>query len=152
ADALHLGLAAQFALGANLAGYARDFAGERVELIDHRIDGVFELQNLAAHIHRDLAGETAVGHSGCDFGDVADLSGEVAGHGVDRLRDALPVAADALDDGLAAELALGADFAGHTGDFGGEGAELIDHRIDGVLELQDFAEHIHGDFAGEIAA
>ena len=41
--------------------------------------------------------------------------------------------------GLAAELALGADLAGDAGDFGGEGAQLIDHRVDGVLELQDLA-------------
>src|SRR6202451_1260815 len=39
----------------------------------------------------------------------------------------------------AAEQALGADFAGDAGDFRGEAVELIDHRVDGVLELQNFA-------------
>src|SRR5690606_40759806 len=33
------------------------------------------------------------------------------------------------------EFALGADFAGHAGDLVGEGGELVDHRVDGVLQL-----------------
>ena len=49
------------------------------------------------------------------------------------------VPADALDLGLAAELAFGADLAGDAGHFGGEGVELVDHRVDGVLQLQDLA-------------
>src|SRR5579863_3787223 len=45
----------QFAFGAHLAGHARHFAGEGVELIDHGVDGVFQLQNLALDIDRNLA-------------------------------------------------------------------------------------------------
>ena len=41
--------------------------------------------------------------------------------------------------GLAAELAFGADLAGHARDLGGEGAELVHHRVDGVLQLGDLA-------------
>src|SRR5438874_185399 len=37
-----------------------------------------------------------------------------------------------------------------SGHLGGEGAELIHHRIDGVLQLEDFALHIDGDFLGEV--
>ena len=48
-------------------------------------------------------------------------------------------AADALDLGLAAELAFGADLLRDARDLGGERAELIDHRVDGVLELEDLA-------------
>ena len=44
-----------------------------------------------------------------------------------------------FDLGLTAELAVGADLAGHAGHFRGEGVELIDHRVDGVLELEDLA-------------
>ena len=51
----------------------------------------------------------------------------------------LPGAGDALHLGLAAELAFGADLAGHAGHFGGERAELVDHRVDGVLQLEDLA-------------
>ena len=39
---------------------------------------------------------------------------------------------------LTAEFSFGADFAGHTRDFRGKQAELIDHRIDGVFEFQEF--------------
>ena len=49
-----------------------------VELIDHGVDGVLQLQDLAAHVDRDLLGEVAVGDGGGDFGDVADLAGQVA--------------------------------------------------------------------------
>src|SRR5262249_58886823 len=38
-NAGHHRLAAELAVGADLAGYARDFRGERVELIDHRVNG-----------------------------------------------------------------------------------------------------------------
>ena len=37
-DALDLGLAAELALGADLARDARDLVGERDELVDHRVD------------------------------------------------------------------------------------------------------------------
>ncbi len=150
-DAGDVGLAAELAFGADFAGDAGDFTGEGVELIDHRINGVFELENFALHIDGNLAGKVAACDGGGDFGDVADLGGEVAGHGVDRVGEILPGSGDAGDDGLAAELAVGADFAGHAGDFGGEGAQLVDHRIDGFLELKNFAADIDGNLAGKVA-
>ena len=66
-------------------------------------------------------------------------AGQVAGHGVDGVGQVLPGAGDALDLGLAAELALGADFAGHAGHLRGEGAELIHHRIDGLGGAEELA-------------
>jgi hypothetical protein len=62
--ALHLGLPAELALGADLAGHAGHLAGEGVELVDHRVDGVLELEDLALHVDRDLLREVAVGHRG----------------------------------------------------------------------------------------
>ena len=150
-DALHLGLAAELALGADLAGDARDLGGEGPELIDHRVDGVLQLEDLAAHVDRDLLGEVAVGDGGRDVGDVADLGGQVAGHEVDAVGQVLPGAGDAAHLGLAAELALGADLARDAGDLGREGAELVDHRVDRVLELQDLALDVDGDLLGEVA-
>src|SRR3979409_787833 len=46
--------AAALSLGADLARDAADLAGEAVQLIDHRVDGVLELQDLAAHVDGDL--------------------------------------------------------------------------------------------------
>ena len=51
--------------------------------------------------------------------------------------------------GLSAELAFRPHFAGHACHFGGERAELIDHRVDGVFQLEDFALHIDGDLLGK---
>src|SRR5690606_23661671 len=44
-----------------------------------------------------------------------------------------------------------ADFAGHAGDFRGEAVELVHHRVDGVLQLQDLALDVHRDLAREVA-
>ena len=49
------------------------------------------------------------------------------------------VAGDAGHLRLAAEPALGADFAGDAGHLRGEGVQLVDHRVDGLLQLQDLA-------------
>src|SRR5207248_8609186 len=53
----HLRLAAELAFGADFARHARDFTGERVELIDHRVDGALQLEHLALHIDRNLRSE-----------------------------------------------------------------------------------------------
>ena len=34
----------------------------------------------------------------------------------------------------------------------GEGVELVHHGVDGVLQLEDFALHVHGDLARQVAA
>src|SRR5579872_3613896 len=151
-DALDLGLSAELALGADLAGHAGDLVGERGELVDHRVDGVLELEDLALRIDGDLLSEFAAGHGGSDLGDVAHLPREVRTHQVDVLGQVAPGAGDALDLGLSAELALGADLARHAGDLVGEGPQLVDHRVDGVLELADLTLGVGGDLLGEVAA
>ena len=78
-------------------------------------------------------------------GDVADLVGQVAAHRVDRVGQVLPRAGDAGHDRLAAELAVGADLARDARDFRGERAQLVDHRVDGFLELQDLAADVDRD-------
>src|SRR6185437_704926 len=145
--ARHHGLAAQPALGADLARHARHLGGERAQLIDHGIDGLLQLQDLAAYVDRDLARQVAAGDGGGDLGDVAHLAGEITGHRVDVVRQVLPGAGHARHDGLATELALGADLARHARHFRGKTIELVDHRIDGVLELEDLALHVDGDLA-----
>ena len=147
----HLRLAAQLAFGADFARHARDFGGEGVELVHHDVDRVLEFENFAFDVGGDFLGQVAFGDGGGDFGDVADLRRQVAGHDVDGVGQVFPRSRDAGHDGLAAQLAFGADFARHARDFGGEGAELIDHRVDGLLELENFAAHIDGDFLGKVA-
>src|SRR5205807_2122142 len=102
-------LAAQLAVGADFAGDARDLGGERAQLVHHRIDRVFQLQDFALDIDGDLAGEVAVGHGLGDVGNVAHLAGQVTGHEIHAVGEVLPGAGHAADVRLAAELALGAD-------------------------------------------
>ena len=61
------------------------------------------------------------------------------GEAVDVVGQVLPRAVDALDVGLPAELSFGADLLRDARDLGGEGVERVDHRVDGVLQLEDLA-------------
>ena len=108
-DACHLGLAAELALGTDLARDACDLVGERGELVDHRVDRVLQLEDLALGVDRDLLAEVAVGNRGGHLRDVAHLIREVCGHDVDVLGQTPPGAGDACHLGLTAELALGTD-------------------------------------------
>src|SRR5207249_1378290 len=117
-----------------------------------RVDRVFQLEDFALDVDGDLARQIAVGDGGGDLGDVAHLGGEVVGHRVDVISEIFPGAGHAGDVGLAAEPALGADLARNARDLGGEGVELIDHRVDRVFQLQDFALDIDGDLARQVAA
>ena len=146
-DARHFGLAAELAFGADLARDARDLGGEGVQLIDHRVDGVLQLEDLALDVDGDLARQVAVGDRGRDVGDVAHLAGQVRRHRVDVVGEVLPRAGDAGHRGLAAELAFGADLARDARHFRGEAVQLIDHRVDGVLQLEDLALDVDGDLA-----
>src|SRR6202044_754289 len=139
------------AFGADFAGDARHFAGEAVELVHHGVERFLQLKDFAAHVDRDLAGQVAAGDGGGDFGDIADLSGQIRGHRIDRVGQVLPGTADAGHVGLAAELAFGADLAGDARHLSGEGVELVHHGIKRVFELQNLAAHVDGDLAAQIA-
>jgi hypothetical protein len=152
ADSGHLGLPAQLAFGADLARYARHFTRKAVQLVDHRVDRVFQLEDLAADVHGDLARQVTAGDGGRHLGDVADLGRQVAGHGIDRVGEVFPGAGHPGYDRLAAQLAFRAHFASDARDFGRERAQLVDHRIDGFLELENLAPDVHRDLAGEVAA
>src|SRR5207302_6891407 len=76
-DAFHLRLAAQLAFGAYLAGDAGHFGGEGVELIDHGVDRVLQLQHLASGIDGDFARQIPPRDGGGDFGNIAYLRGQV---------------------------------------------------------------------------
>ncbi len=81
----------------------------------------------------------AVGDGNRDFGDIAHLRRQIRRHGVHAFGQVLPYSGDFAHLGLAAELAVGADFARHARDFRGENAELLDHRVDDVRGTQELA-------------
>ena len=86
ANAGHIRLPAEFAFRADFLRHAGDFRSEAAELVDHRVDRVLQLENFAARIDRDLAGQVASGNGRRHLRDVADLRGQVAGHEVDASR------------------------------------------------------------------
>ena len=151
-DATHVRLTAQSSFRADLPRHARHLAGEGVELVDHRVDGVLDLQNLAADIDGDLLAQVTVGDRRRDLRYVTKLNGEVAGHGIDGIREVLPGAGDAWHLCLSAQLSIRPDFPRHACHFGCKRIELIDHRVDGVLQLENFALHVNRDLPGQVTA
>ena len=152
ANSADLGLAAELSLGADFAGDAGHFGSEGIELIDHRVDGVFEFEDFAFDVDGDLLRQIARGHRGRHFGDVSHLAGQVAGHGIHVIGKVLPGASDARHLRLAAELSFGSHFARHTGNLAGKGIELVDHGVDRVFQFEDIALHVDGDLLRQIAA
>ncbi len=151
-DAAHVGLAAEFSFGAHFAGHARHFGCEAVELVHHRVDGVFQFENFAFHGHGDLLGQVSLGDGGCHFGDVSHLAGEVRGHGVHGVGEVLPRTGDAFHFGLPAQFSFGAHFAGHAQSLPRRRAgKLVHHGVDDVFDLENFAARVDGDFLGEVA-
>ena len=117
------------------------------ERVRHVVDGFGQSGDFAFRVHSEFLSEFAVGDSGHHFHDAAHLLGEVGGHHVHVVGKILPGSGDARHLRLSAEFSFGADFARHARYFGGECIELIDHRVDGVLEFENFAFHVDRDFA-----
>src|SRR5262249_51556373 len=69
-------LTAELPLGTDLAGHPGHLVREGGQLVDHRVDGALQLQDLALCDHRDLLRQVAVGHGGRHLGDVAHLRSE----------------------------------------------------------------------------
>ncbi len=95
----------------------------RREVVDHRVDVVFELGHLAARIDLNRPGQVALGHGGRHLGDGAHLGGQVRRQQVDVAGEILPGAGGARHVRLAAEPAFDADLARHRRHLVGEGRE-----------------------------
>src|SRR5262249_3839801 len=146
-DARNHRLPSQPPFGADLTRHACHFGGERAQLLDHGVEGFFELENFAAHVDGDFFRQIAAGDGGCDFGYITHLRRQVTGHRVDVVGQVFPRAGNAGDLRLAAEFAFGADLARHARHFRGEAVQLVDHRVDGVFQLENFTFDVHGDLA-----
>src|SRR5262249_260950 len=79
------------------------------------------------------------------------LGGQIAGHDIDAFGQILPNTADVTNLGLTAELSFGADLACDPGDFRSETAQLIDHGVDRVFELENLAGQGVGNVLRQIA-
>ena len=111
----------------------------------------FSSKNFALHVDRDFLRQVAVGHGRRHFGDVAHLDGQVAGHEVHVVGQVLPRAGDASHLGLPAQFPFRADLARDARHLRRERTQLVHHRVDGVLQLENFALDVDGDFLRQVA-
>src|SRR5262249_39670559 len=103
-------------------------------------------------VYSQLLREHPVRNGRHDFHNTAHLLGEVSRHDVNVVRQILPRTGYTGHLRLTSEFALRTDFTGDAGHFRGKCIELIHHGVDGVLELENFAFYVDGDFAGQVAA
>src|SRR6185295_5892664 len=150
--ARHFRLAAELSFRTYFFRDACYFVGENAQAVYHVVHGVLEREHLALRLDGDLLREVAVGDGRRHVGDVSHLRGQVGGEDVHVVGEVAPHTARAGDLRLAAELSFRSYFARHARDFAGEPIELIDHRVDSVLELEDLAAHVDRDLARQIAA
>ena len=118
---------------------------------DHLVDVVLQRRHFALRFDRDRPRQVALGHGGRHFGDGAHLGGQVGGELIDVVRQIAPDAGRARHAGLAAELAFDADFARHGRHLVGERRQRVDHAVDGVGQLGDFALGFEHQFALQVA-
>ena len=90
------GLTAELSFDTHFAGHGRHLIGEHGQRVDHAVDGVGQLGDLALGFENQFAFQVAVRHGGHDLCDAAHLGGEVAGHLVHGVGEILPGAGDAL--------------------------------------------------------
>src|SRR6185437_12142368 len=130
--------------------HTRYFRGETAQLVHHRIDRILELQNLTLHVHRDLTAQVTVGHRRGHLGDVAHLRGQVTRHLIHGIGEVLPGSAYPRYVGLATQLTFRSHITGHTRYFGTKRVQLVHHRIDRILQLQDLSFYVHRDLATKV--
>ncbi len=87
--------------------------GRQPQVVDHRVDVVFELGHLTAGIDLNRAREVALGDRRGHFGDRAHLRRQIRGQQVDVAGEVLPRAGRAGHGRLSTETAFDADFARH---------------------------------------
>src|SRR5438309_2295507 len=150
-EALHVSLHAQLPVGAHLASDARHLPGEGAELIDHGVDGVLQLQDLALHVDGDLLRQIAVGDSRGDLRDVAHLRGQVRRHQIHVVGEVLPTAGHSGHFGLGFQLALDADRAGDVDDLLGEDAQRLGHVVERLAKGRDLASRLYHPLLVQVA-
>ena len=133
--ARHLGLPAQFAFHADFARDRCHLIGKRRQRIDHAVDGVGQCRDFAFGLHREFLLQVAISDCCHHLSDAAHLAGEVTRHEVDAVGQVLPRTRHALHVGLPTQDPLGPDLARDARYFRRKRAQLIDHRVDGVLQL-----------------
>ena len=113
--------------------------GERVELVHHRVDRVLQLENLARASTVIFCDRSPLATAVVTLAMFRTWLVRLAAMKLTLSVRSFHVPADAATLRLPAQLAFGAHFPGDAGDLRGERVELIHHRVDGVLQLQNLA-------------
>ena len=155
-DALHARLAAELAVGADLARDARDFVGERGELVDHRVDGRADAPELALdglpldrQLH--LLGEIAVGDRVDDAGNLGRGADEVVDQRVERRGRVGPVAGGGRCVRAVGQPAFAADGAADAGDLLAECLAAVGELVERAAEVGADALAGNGEPDAEVA-
>ena len=123
----------------------------RAQVVDHGVDVVFELGDLAARFDLDRARQVALGDGGRHLGDRAHLRGQVGGQQVHVAGEVLPGAGGAGHVGLPAQPALDADLARDVGDLLGKRGQRVGHVVDGLGQRRDLALGLDRQLLAQIA-
>ncbi len=140
-DALDLGLAAELALGADLLRDARHLGGERAELIDHRVDRVLELAGSRPRASTVIfCDRSPLATAVVTFAMLRTCAVRFAGQAVDVVGQVLPRAGRRRSPRPDRRACLRCRPPCATRvTSAANGVELVDHRVDGVLQLEDLA-------------
>jgi hypothetical protein len=150
-DAFHDSLTAEPAFRAYFARHTRYFRSERVQLVHHGVDGVLQLKDLAFDVDGDFLRKVARRDRGRHRGDVSHLRRQVRRHEIHRVGEIFPGAGNAFHARLATERSFRTHFARHARHFRRERPELVHHRVDRVLQLENLSAHVDGDLLRQVA-
>ena len=111
----------------------------------------FKRRDFALRIHLDGPRQVAFGHGRRDVGDRAHLGGQIGGQLIDVVGQIFPGSGRAGHAGLAAQFAFDTHFARHRGHLIGKRRQRINHAVDRVGQLGDFAFGFDQQFAFQVA-
>ena len=150
-NAAHHRLSSEFPFSADLARDTRYFRRKRVQLVHHRVDGVLQLKDLALNIDGDFLGQIASCDRRGHCRDVTDLCGQIARHEIHRIGQIFPSSRNTFYPGLTSERSIRSHFARHACHLRRERAQLIHHRVDRVLQFENFSANIDRDLFRKVS-
>ena len=152
----HLGLSAQLALGADLAGHPGDLRGERAELVDHGVDGAADPQERppqrpAVDRRGHLLGQVPLGDGADDAGHLQRRFDQVADQRIDGMDAVGPPAGGAPQRQALIDLAFLPDRDADPVELGGRLGELLRDVVEGFRDRPGHPDLVHGEPDREIA-
>src|SRR5262245_26665115 len=155
-NVLDLGLPAESSFRTDLASDAGYLAGKGVELIDHRVDGLADAEELALErcaliLQRDALGQVAPGDAADDAGDLLGWLDKVGDEGVDGLDPGAPRADNGAERGALFDPAFLADDRADARKLLRGVLQHLDDVVEGLGNGPGDAGLVAGQAGGEVA-